>query len=402
MAGRLQRKKGEYSPGQGPQQRRRLLKELGRKCPRKKFSVSPRDVRRNVGKIFGFSPLTPVSGTQLSLLKQNTRLSVLTRFKNYNKTAKALISGDTLLATTPANLADNFVKPRVSTIRKFFTDEKTYRRKLKETEFHVTTKGMLGSGSEKKGIYVTTVGRFGDGSRGLRIYKNEGGIDVLSLVKKAYAKKGSKIQFLDVGSATARAVSQLKKRMGEKVETHALTPLDEPRAKGVDVYHQVVAEYLPASFRRKFDVIVSHRALEYTLFPDIALRNISQSLAPGGQAHLQWRGGRVYFEKELFKPAEKFFKTYKNAKVSAGAIQLVKDAAQVGRDVDRRILTTDEARQVIESGLENYGLTARIILSWYNEVAKLKRSPNFDVKILVWSAAAFGRTPDHLLIERKK
>lgn len=398
MTGKIQRKTRPYSPVQGPQQRRRLLKELGRKDPRKKFSVSPSDVRRNVGKIFGFTPLTPVSGTQLSLLKQKTRLSVSRRFGRYYKTAKALISGNTRLATTTTNLAHTFVKPHVSTIRRFFTDEEIYRRKLEETEFHVSTKDTVGHTPEKNGIHVITVGRFGDGSRDLRDYKSEGGIDVLGLAKKAYARKGSTIQFLDVGSATARAVSQLKKRMGEKVETHALTPIDEPRAKGVDVYHQVVAEYLPASFRGRFDLIVSHRALEYALFPDLALRNISQALALGGQAELQWRGGRVDFRKELLKPTERFFKTYKNAGISAGAIQLVKESARL----DEKVLTTAEAKQRVKSGIKYDGIGARITLSWYNEIARLIKSPNFDVKILNWTLADFGWAPGKLLITRKK
>jgi SAM-dependent methyltransferase len=243
------------------------------------------------------------------------------------------------------------------------------------------------------GSVTLTHGLGSYGCRGLKEYP----FDILKRVKEAYQRKGSRIRVLDVGSMTGKMLAELKLRMGDKVETHALSPDDVPKQK-LDAYHMFVAEYLPEEFRRKFDLIVSNRTLEYTLFPNIALQNIAQSLAPGGRAYLQWRGGRITGAYELRDQLKEFFRHYPKAMPSRGAKQIIKEGAAL----DKQTLTDAQVDAKIEMGIEKYGSSARQNLAWCNEIAELRDSPDFEVQVVDWTWADFGWAPGYLIIERKR
>ncbi|MFH1391015.1 MAG: methyltransferase domain-containing protein [Candidatus Diapherotrites archaeon] len=375
MAGKSQRKTRQYSPVQGPQQRRKLLKELGRKQARKKFSISPREVRRNVGKMFGFAPLTSLTAAESSLLRSYVRMSVQNTTADHIKYASMMLSGQ---ARRSVGFGDESQRMTRQTIRKLYSEGKRFdKTRIRYTEGRITTGKGLG----------------GYGCRGLEEYS----FDILKRAREAYKRKGSRIQVLDVGSMTGKMLAELKSKMGDKVETHALSPDDMPKQR-VDAYHMLVAERMPKEFRRRFDVIVSNRTLEYSLFPNIALQNIAQSLAPGGKAYLQWHGGRTVWARELRSRLTEFFARYSKAKPSQGAKQIIKEGAAV----DKQTLTDAQVDAKIKQGIERYGSGARQNLAWCNEIAKLRKSPQFDVQIVSWSGADFGWAPGHLIIERKR
>lgn len=374
MAGISQRKTRPYSPVQGPQQRRKLLKELGRKPARKKFSVSPREVRRNVGKMFGFDPLTSLTAAECSLLRSYARLSVHSTTTGHIKYASMLLSGQ---GRGIVGFRGKSHRMRRQTIRKLYSEGKRFdNTQIRYTEGSGTIEGTLGYGC-----------------RGLKRYD----FDVLGGAREAYQRKGSQIRVLDVGSMTGKMLAELKSKMGDKVETHALSPDDVPKQK-VDAYHMLVAEYMPMEFRGKFDVIVSNRSLEYSLFPNIALQNIAQSLAPGGKAYLQWRSGRTAHKRELGSRLMEFFARYPKAEPLSGAKQIIKEGAAA----DGQTLTAAQVDAKIKIGLEHGGANARQNLAWCNEIAKLRKFSEFNVKIDGWIWAEFGWAPSYLIIERKK
>jgi SAM-dependent methyltransferase len=369
-------------PVQGPQQRRRLLKELGKDKPRKKFSVSPREIRRSVGKMFSFRPLTPLNAAELSLLKKHTTGYVERHVGYWDKPVLDLLSGKSRLEASYGTQTGPFgkktTKPRTSTLRKMFSDGKKFYA------------AVISNEKDAHGV--------GSGSRGLKEYLKEGGIDVLNLAKSAHRQLGRSVRILDVGSETAKMLSELKEKLGSKVELHALNPVNTPREKGVDAYHMLVAECMPIEFRRKFDLIVSHRAMEYTLFPHLALRNIVEALAPGGRADLHWRGGRTYLRGKLSRQLSTFFSNYKSSKASTGAKQIIKE----GMLLDNPNVTNAQVNEKIKRGLKKYGVSARQNLAWCNEIARLRNSPNFNVKIESWTIADFGRAPRRISIERTR
>jgi SAM-dependent methyltransferase len=131
------------------------------------------------------------------------------------------------------------------------------------------------------------------GSRGLSEYLEEGNIDVLSYVQNYIESNEKTPHVLDVGACGAQMLFELKQKLGDKVLTSALSPFDEPRLY-TDFSYIKFAEYLPRAFSRSFDLIFSHRALEYAVFPDLALKNITECLAPAGVAVVQWRSGRAF------------------------------------------------------------------------------------------------------------
>jgi SAM-dependent methyltransferase len=127
-------------------------------------------------------------------------------------------------------------------------------------------------------------------SRGLKDYREEHRVPVDDIIKRLSAGK-SNLQILDLGSMTSQMLSEVKDIFKDTIVTHGLSPLHCPQYK-VDHFHCLYGEYLPKSFANKFDLIVSQRAIEYAMFPDLILENIVQSLAPGGEAYLQWQPGR--------------------------------------------------------------------------------------------------------------
>lgn len=361
---------GAYEPVMGPQQRRRLVRELG-VGRKRRFSVSPSEVRHCVGKMFGFKPLTPLSQAELSILKRFVKARVHDFISVTNKAALQLLSGE-------------------KRVQKYLFDERILPEKKSASQQLV--REMFSKGAEyKRPVVDNYIGEsyaLGYTSRGLRDYKKVHGIDVLKLAEEMQQAKGKPIRVLDVGSATAKMLSELKGAMGNKVETHALSLEDEPREK-VDCYHMLSAEYLPKAFRRRFDLILSYRALEYGIFPQIGLRNIAESLAQGGKAFVQWipsSSGRN-LSADSMQAVEKFFSTYPASKITAGARQIMQEGTHYPDRLTGRI--------VLE-----YDWYEKQIIAWCNEIAMLRKSKNIKVEAIKWSKLPIGWIPYEVSIER--
>lgn len=367
----------EYRPVLGPQHRRRLLRELGRQGKVRNFGVSPREVRRSTARLFAFEPLVPVSASEKNLLKKFAAERSKYAVKHFTENARDILSGKRKIIEKRGALWAGKTGPvRRETIRAF-SNPKVYdntRLQIGGSDFSVVLQA----------------------SRSMGEYLGYSGIDVLDLSQSAYARKHRTIRVLDLGSANSKALNELRRIMKGKVETHALSPEDEPRHK-TDYFHFACAEYLPASFRGKFDVIVSHRALEYSLFPNLALANIARALAPEGRAVLQWRPGQTAFNK-LSHEDLSFFSRYREAAPSSDGIKLILDSEH--RPFPR---TAVEAK--IASGIQKdfyYGLGGLQTMAWCNEIARLQKSKSLSVKIIQHYASNLGFVPGIIVIERKK
>jgi SAM-dependent methyltransferase len=276
----------DYHPSRGPTQRRGLLKDIwnqrfgesfdSAKLPdawqsaqhaakeraplvwqEVRFPISQREVRRAVKEMFSFEPLVNPSRTELSLLK-NWALSAVGSFMQRNREKVYKIGSS---PEQPHSMSD----------------EQPQRADLLS---------MLSNGES----YSKTAGLSYYWSRGLRDYREKHRVPVDDIIGQLSAGK-SKLQILDLGSMTSQMLSEVKDIFIDTIVTHGLSPFHCPQYK-VDHFHCLYGEYLPKSFANQFDLIVSQRAIEYAMFPDLILENIVQSLAPGGEAYLQWQPGR--------------------------------------------------------------------------------------------------------------
>ncbi len=365
-----------YAPSAGPQHRRKLLKNIA--AERREFSSSSGELRRATGKLFDFTPLTPLSPAERSLLKKYAKHEVGERMDSNAKIAWRLLNGTARfggLLTKTSKKA-----PQRAAVLKLFSDNKAYKTEITET-------------SPTGGRSAFTLGM---GSRDLKGYLEEGGIDLLKLAKDAAKRKGSRIRVLDVGSATAKQLAELGEKMGNQVETHAMSLDDEPHGK-VGAYHLLLAEYMPKEFEGKYDVIVSHRALEYALFPHIALRNVAKALAPGGKAELQWRPGRTHFHG--LPEMDAYFSTYSDAQPSEHTKAMLKENAL---QADHKSLSGRQVNQIIRNGIGKYGNDARQTVAWINEIAKLREQPGIILKIRSRVMSPLGWVPHFLIIEKAR
>jgi SAM-dependent methyltransferase len=159
----------------------------------------------------------------------------------------------------------------------------------------------------------------------------------------------------------------------------------------------LTAEFLPREFKGKFDLIVSHIALEYAVLPNLALKNISQSLSPGGKAYVDWRAGRRD-SREMHSPLAKFFASYKKSVPSNEAKELVRwGMSHWGREQ----VTPEQAEKAIKEGFEQYKVDAGQTMAWCNQLASLQKDPKLTIKILYTMPSPFGYIPAGLSIEKK-
>ncbi len=112
-------------------------------------------------------------------------------------------------------------------------------------------------------------------------------IDITKAISEIRKKTKNQIRVLDIGSGTARMLAELKEKYRKEIETHSLDLSFEPQYP-TDRKHFLMAEYMPEEFRNKFHLIVSKDALKYSIFPNIALKNICQALAPNGIAIINY------------------------------------------------------------------------------------------------------------------
>lgn len=153
--------------------------------------------------------------------------------------------------------------------------------------------GMHLNGQSKKRL----VGAGAERQRAM-IRENEKGIQGSRDASAAYGKeifrkidgligKFGKINCLDVGAGQGHTLQEIKKRYGNKVETHSVSYEDEPTH--ADLQHVFDAAFFPKEFRGKFHLALSHIAIRYMPAPNYVIENVFRSLVPGGKAklHLQ-------------------------------------------------------------------------------------------------------------------
>ncbi|MCX6802149.1 MAG: methyltransferase domain-containing protein [Candidatus Diapherotrites archaeon] len=373
-----------YEPVRGPQQRRRLLRGVA--VPRKSREVpsySYSDARKLAAKMLGFEPLTPLSRERLSLLKQLAIEKTLHELESNSTEARGLLYG--VERGHYYGIGNETRRAERKEVIGLFTDAKKER---------TTTVSLI---NLRSGVQAD---RSLETNRGLQDYADDVGIDVVKHAKEVRSAQGRKIRFLDVGHHTGRVASELKSEMGAEVETHTLSPLDHARYPGVDAYHMLYAECLPKEFRRHFDLVVSSRALEYSLFPDSAIRNIAESLAPGGRAVIQWRSGRFVrhdSNKGLFfyPPAEKYQAPFKGIKLTPAGRKVMQesiDAFKVNITIDELLWRFDPLKQFFKEQA----------IAWCNELGRLRADPDLTVRFEDYGSDMGGFTPYRVFIERKR
>jgi len=125
-------------------------------------------------------------------------------------------------------------------------------------------------------------------------YKRKGEtrpISFLDLVKLELTRKKF-VRVLDAGAGYGQALSELKKELGDKVETHALvlnttSELQRAHQEGrIDKVHQAeISTFLP---KQEYDIIISfYGGIRYTPQREVALKKLLHSLAVDGVAYIQ-------------------------------------------------------------------------------------------------------------------
>lgn len=133
----------------------------------------------------------------------------------------------------------------------------------------------------------------------------------LARVKKRMSKKSLRI--LDIGGNTGRALLDAKD-IDPSLVTMNMTLSSEAAIAG-DVVVRRPAEYMPAVFEEKVDIIESNVAFRYFLYPDIALRNAIKALAVGGETNIHFSTDSCPLDKEeLFERMKKVFSWLKELK----------------------------------------------------------------------------------------
>ncbi len=101
-----------------------------------------------------------------------------------------------------------------------------------------------------------------------------------------------KLAILDIGCGMGMALEEMK-IYDNNIETHGLTIEQEPAMFEADQFHYHSAERMPASFKNKFDIILSNMSFRYYLFPNIALKNVILSLSKGGYVKISFGYDRM-------------------------------------------------------------------------------------------------------------
>ncbi len=357
-----------YKPIEGPQLRRKLLREVTRTTPRL-FSASNREARAAIAKAFEFEPLSHLTSTEKDHLKKSFKITAIEISNKRDNRVQALLTGKAKRNRTGGRPAEKLDRIQIANL---------FSRGRWFDTFRITEPDYTGPISNT--------------SRGLKAYSAYTEFDFLKEVNEMHAAKKRKIRVLDVGCATARALSELRRKMRKKVETHGISPEDEPRHP-VDHYHILLAEHLPKEFKERFDIVVSHRALEYASFPHIGLRNIVAATAPGGKAVVQFQAGSLFkLNTKIIEDLKVFFEKNK-PHLTREARALVKQGMQLKNSE----VTEDEVEKQIEDDITHYKTEAHRTIAWLNEVAKMQADPGLKVKIKQWFHSPVGYAAPSLL-----
>ncbi len=372
-----------------PVVRRKLLREVSRDSPRLVFKPPKRLVRRSVGRLLGFEPLHSLSKSERTALREKMAHEINQDVDRQFDNARKLITGKMKLR----RYGKNRMFPRGRPLKM------TPERLTKLFSSGSAVSAHLATEHEGEGRSSYTLG--GYGARGAKGYAMESlGFNPVDLARKAVRRKKGPIRLLDVGSQDSRALFDIKKALGKKVETHALSPTDVPRFPS-DAYHFLAAEHLPTEFREKFDLIISNRALEYSIFPHLAIQNIALALAPQGRAFLQWRTNTGLSER-----AKKALRESPFGKPTVEGVRVVYDLNAMHAGRKKRFSAKEREKYSKQSVQKMVGLWPEAIgesvqhMAVLNVLAQLRKSKKFRLRFHSTSQGAFGTMPHVFEIRR--
>ena len=104
--------------------------------------------------------------------------------------------------------------------------------------------------------------------------------DVINLESEIESRSGM-VSILDVGCGDGNVLAELKGKYLDKINCYGISVMNHPHSDKIN-YHICPAEVLPESWDNKFDIVVTHQAFRYMLFPEKALRECIRVTRSGG------------------------------------------------------------------------------------------------------------------------
>jgi SAM-dependent methyltransferase len=341
--------------------------------------MSRREIRRSTAQMLEGPPIVPISQLERSILKIGAHYASHRAIEYMAKLAKGSSAGTIGVLSPKGNFFGEGRKISKRKLKSLLTDAKKFSNtEVVEREGYLTTRGTLG--------YY--------GMRGASEYR----MNVRGIIQERLSKSGRPLRLLDVGSADARMLSEMKDVFGNKIETHSLGPDDFPRFT-VDFHHYRMGELLPKSFKGKFDLVFSNRAIEYGVLPNLSVRNIAYSLAPGGQAYLHYQPGRTSATSDpVARDAlTRLLSTYSKGKATKGTFALMR---RLSKEKGLDVPTLEKWIKDVSTGMKQHPLDTIQVIAFINELAALSRSKQLKVSISSFTSSPIGWVPDFIVIER--
>jgi SAM-dependent methyltransferase len=107
-------------------------------------------------------------------------------------------------------------------------------------------------------------------------------------------------QVLDFGAGFGDCAKKLKAAARNRISMHIST-LEPIAACCVDFAHVTTGELIPKSWDSKFDLIYSQGTLHFCSIPQLVVKNLALSLAPGGTLVLTSEGFASHFLSDRFR-----------------------------------------------------------------------------------------------------
>jgi len=232
--------------------------------------------------------------------------------------------------------------------------------------------------------------------RTLSDYNGKEGVDIAGAVAISCKNDGFPARILEVGAGDSNTLHELKGQFGDRIETHALGLFEEPHAP-VDAHHSLSAEFYPAEFSKKFDMIFSFYTMGYLALPHLGLRNIAHSLSDGGKAIVHFALGDLKSgndEKGLAGMLESHLKEY---------LGMITDGKSVIANYYGELVTGFMRLENLSPGtLFEKASNVYRAAAWACELGLIGASTRFKLEINRIQKDKFGDYPDIVTIERRK
>lgn len=105
--------------------------------------------------------------------------------------------------------------------------------------------------------------------------------DVFDLNREIDSRKRL-VSILDIGCGDGNVLAQIKENYGNKVSCSGVSVMSHPHNVASLDYYICPAELLPFSWENKFDIVLTHQAFRYMLFPQMALEEAIRVTKKGG------------------------------------------------------------------------------------------------------------------------